>query len=352
MSSINTIAGIRKAAVWLPEEYEDGEFISEQTKIPLQVVKEKMGIIRKCRATREMQPSQMAINAAEDVLEGIDRDSIDVILWTGSEYKDYPVWSAGIFVQEALKLRKAWAMDISARCSTNVVGLKMAQTIIAADPKVNRVLLLGGHKTGDLVNYQDPKARFLYSLSDGGSAVLVERGWDNHIGASKVITDGAFSCDVIIPAGGTKNPLLEDYTDDMTYLNVPDIEGMRVRLADKTLANFLDVIRTAAQDTSDRLIDYLAILHLKRSIHNTILDQLELKPENSNYMDYFGHFGAPDQILSLGLAEIHNQLKPGDKTILASAGIGYTWSAIAVTWDKPIFSEKTKQMISRVGGLL
>jgi len=331
------VIGLSRIAVWLPEGYEDATHISRESGVPEEIVRTKMGIVRKCRANPEMHPSMMAIAAAEKVLEGIDRDSIDLIVWTGSDYKDYPVWTAGVYVQEQLGLHKAWAFDIAARCSTNMVGLKVARDLMTADPKLNRALLCGGHRTGDLVNYKDPKARFLYSLSDGGSAMLLERGAPNPILGASIMTDGSFSEDVILPAGGTRNRIRETVAHEYTYLNVPDIQGMRERLADRSIANFTRVIREAAAASELGAIDYLALLHLKRSAHDAILDEVGVAQERSIYMDHFGHFGAPDQVVSLGLAERYDKLTPGAHVVLASAGIGYCWAAVSLRWDQPTY---------------
>ncbi len=327
---------LAKSAVWIPETFETSEEIATSSGIPEEVVRTKMGITKKCRALKETQTSTMAINAAKEVLKDIDPNSIDMLIWTGSEFKDHPVWSAGIFVQEQLGLQKAWAFDMSARCSSNVVGLKVAKAMMENDSRLKRVLLCGGHKTGELVNYQDPTSRFLYNLSDGGSAMLLERSDKNPILASHIITDGAFSKDVIIKAGGTELPWSENKND--YYLTCPDIAGMRERLAERSIKNFLEVIKTAATESLKKPIDYLALLHMKKSAHDEILSQLELKQEQSIYLHEYGHFGAPDQVLSLGLAE--KDLKPGSHVVLASAGIGYTWSAISLRWDEPTFTLK------------
>lgn len=332
---------LKRAAVWLPEEFEDSHYIAEQSGIPEFVVREKMGITRKCRAPREIDPSYMATQAAKKVLRDIDPLSVDLVIWTGSEYKDYPVWSAGIFVQRELGLKNAWAFDCAARCSSNVLGLKLAKSLMQTDSKINRVLLCGGHKTGDLVNYKDETSRFLYNLSDGGSAVLLERGESNPVLETSMRTDGDFSLDVIIPAGGTKKPLRENPSADEFYLTCPDIVGMRERLADRSIENFLHVIKDAASSSmADRPIDYLALLHMKKSAHDAIVDALELNSSQSIYMDHYGHFGAPDQILSLGLAQKNGLLKKGDHIVLASAGIGYTWSAVSLRYDEAIFHEE------------
>lgn len=326
--------GIIRSTVWLPSGREDASFVSAQTGIPKSVLEKKMGLVTKCRATPDIHPSDMAVFAARKALDNLDPNSIDMLIWTGSEYKDYPVWSAGIYVQHQLGLKRAWSFDLAARCSSNVVALRVAKDIMLARPEIKRVLLCGGHKTGDLVNYADSQSRFLYTLSDGGSAIVLERHAGNPILESSVITDGAFSLDVIIPGGGTKKTNRQGLHQADTYLTVPDVTGMRHRLADRSIQNFVDVINRA---TMGKPIDYLAMVHLKRSAHDAILAALNLKQEQSLYLDHYGHFGAPDQVLSLGLAEQKGLLKAGDQVVLASAGIGYTWSAISMEWQQSSF---------------
>lgn len=328
---------LKKAAVWLPDGFEDSAFIAKETGVPEKVVREKMGIVRKCRASADMHPGEMAVRAAQKVLKDIDPLSVDMVIWTGSEYKDYIVWTAGIYVQRELGLKNAFAFDISARCGNKILGLQVAKSMMLSNPNLKRVLLCGGHRTGDLVNYKDPNARFLNNLSDGGSAMLLERGDNNPLLESSIITDGDFTHDVIVPAGGTKNPTRNHPDTSLTYLQVPDMDGMRVRLEARSIQNFLKVIREASSQSMSRPIDYLALLHMKKSAHDAILAPLELAQEQSIYLDHYGHFGAPDQVLSLGLAEKRGLLKKGDHVTFASAGIGYMWSAMSMRWDEKTF---------------
>ena len=164
---------------------------------------------------------------------------------------------------------------------------------------------------------------------DGDDAV------GNDVGASAIITDGAFSMDVIIPAGGTRAPTRSGPDVAHTFLRVPDPEGMKRRLDAVSLRNFLKVIRDAA---GERPIGYLALLHMKRSAHDAIVAELGLQPAQSIYLDAYGHFGSPDQVLSLGLAERRGMLREGDQVVFASAGLGYMWAASAFTWRRATFS--------------
>jgi 3-oxoacyl-[acyl-carrier-protein] synthase-3 len=326
------------AAVSLAPGIERGEDIARQAGLPVAVVTEKMGIVQKRRAGADLHPSALAVAAARHALADRDPRSVDVIIWTGSEYKDHIVWTAAIHVQRELGCDRAVAFDLSARCSTGILGVKLAADLLTTNPQWRRVLLCGGHRTGDLVDYSDPNTRFLYNLADGGSAVLVERvddgAGENVILGSAIITDGAFSKDVIIPAGGTIAPTRGVPAAKDTFLRVPDPEGMKQRLDAVSLKNFLQVIRDAA---GGEKIGYLALLHMKRSAHDAIVGELGLRPEQSIYLDHYGHFGSPDQVLSLGLAEQRGLLREGDVVVFASAGIGYMWAASALRWRKPTF---------------
>lgn len=340
---------LSRAAVFLPDERETGASIAAQSGLPLPVVVEKMGIVEKRRAPASLHPSTMAVRAAERCLEGLDPASIDVIIWTGSEYKDHIVWTAAIDVQRQLGCHNAFAFDLSARCSTGILGLEVARSLLTANPTWKRVLLCGGHRTGDLVDYQDPDSRFLYNLADGGSAMLLERvahegaGSQNALLQTSIITDGAFSRDVLLPAGGTATTTRSAPDAASTFLRVPDPAGMKQRLDAVSLRNFLQVIRTAA---GGQPIGYLALLHMKRSAHDAILKDLGLQAAQSIYLDHYGHFGSPDQVLSLGLAEARGLLRPGDLVVFASAGLGYMWAAASFVWRAPTFGAAARAMLA------
>lgn len=349
MESTSFACALTKAAVFLAPGKESGEDIAAASGLPLVVVTEKMGIKQKRRAASDLHPSAMAVAAARACLEGTDPQSVDVILWTGSEYKDHIVWTAAIDVQRQLGCTRAYAFDTSARCSTGILGLELARALLLANPRYQKILLCGGHRTGDLVDYQDPDTRFLYNLADGGSAMLVERvptsasGEHNLLLGTSIITDGDFSRDVLLPGGGTVTPTRAQPDPSTTYLRVPDPAGMKDRLDKTSLKNFLEVIRTSA---GERKIGYLALLHMKRSAHDAILKDLGLGQHQSIYLDEYGHFGSPDQVLSLGLAEERGLLRPGDVVVFASAGLGYMWAAAAIEWRRPTFGDAARTALN------
>ena len=330
--------GIVATGLYIPSGCLTAADVAKASGIPEEIVKMRIGIRQKPRASAGEHPSFMAIQAARQCLAEADQDpaEVDLLVWTGSEYKDYYVWSAGIKVQHELGCRNAWAIDVAARCSTNIVALKLARDIIRSDPSINTVLLAGGHRTADLVNYQNQRSRFLFNLSDAGSAILLKRGQGAEVLETSIITDGAFSEDVIIPAGGTRYPAtVQTVTNGMHRFDVPDPEGMKQRLDRLSMQNFVRVITEAVQRSGYSVNDigYLALLHMKRSAHEAVLSELGLPPGRSIYLEDYGHVGAPDQVISLRLALERGLIRDGDLVVLASAGIGYTWAATAVRWS-------------------
>jgi 3-oxoacyl-[acyl-carrier-protein] synthase-3 len=79
-------------------------------------------------------------------------------------------------------------------------------------------------------------------------------------------------------------------------------------------------------------IGYLDILHIKKSGHQAMLQDLGLSDEQTIYLDEYGHIGQIDQILSLHLALQQGKVKDGTVVCMLAAGIGYVWAANIVKW--------------------
>src|SRR6266851_5584436 len=91
--------GLTAFATYIPDGVQTSEYLAQQTGIPENVLIEKFGIRSKPRAAPDESASEMAVKAAKKVLNGFDPRSLDVVIWTGSEHKDYGIWSAGPKVQ-------------------------------------------------------------------------------------------------------------------------------------------------------------------------------------------------------------------------------------------------------------
>ncbi|EON72345.1 3-oxoacyl-ACP synthase [Lysinibacillus sphaericus] len=330
--------GIVSTGIYIPQTKMTSSEIAVLSSIPEEIIRQKMGIHEKPIPGKHDHTVQMGIWAAQQALQkaNIEPKSIDVVMYMGEEHKEYPLWTASIKMQEELCAVNAWAFDVQLRCGTTIMALKLAKSLMESDDSIHTVLLAGGYRNVDFIDYTNPRTRFMYNLAAGGGAIVLQKNYEkNHLLEADIMTDGSFSEDVVVPVGGTKKPLTpEDLKNNHYQLDVLDPVGLKERLEQKSLSNFLKVIRSslAKSERSEEDINYLAMLHMKKSAHDYILSALGLQEDQSIYLQDYGHIGQIDQILSLQLALEQGRIQDGDTVTLVSAGIGYVWGAITIRW--------------------
>lgn len=319
--------GLAGIGVFLPAGVQTAAEVAAAAGLPDDVVEAKMGLRQKRRAGAGAgeQLSAMAARAAAAALmhAGVTPGDLDMVIFHGSQHKEWPVWSAAAHIQHQLGARRAVAFEIYALCAGAPVALKTAADMMWADPDLRRVLLVTATREGDLVDYANPRARFLYNLGDGAAAAVLTRG--HGIAAvlgSSLRTDGSFAMDVVIPPG-------------QAHLDVADPAGMKRRLDPISLPHFLGCIDAALGRSGCQRSDvrFLAATHMKRSIHQRILLELGLDWHQTCYLEDYGHLQSADQYLALHLAMERGLLRRGDVVVLAAAGLGYTWGATILRWE-------------------
>lgn len=328
--------GVLSTGIYIPETYHTAEQIARESGVPQAVIEQKMGFHRKPVAGPEDGTAEMGIKAARQAIEraGIDPESIDLVIYIGEEYKEYQLWTAGIKTAFAVGANRAWAFDTQLRCSTWVLGVKLAQALMLSDDTINTVLLAGGYRNGDFIDYKNPRVSFMYNLGAGGGAMLLQKNLGrNRVIGSDIVVDGSLSETVGVLGGGTRCGL-RNHDDSLYQLDVLDPDTMKARLNEVSTANFVEVVRRACARGGYQTgeIGYCAILHMKRSGHEFLLAELGLTPEQSIYLSNYGHIGQIDQILSIHLALEQGLIKDGDLVVGVSAGVGYAWGATAIKW--------------------
>ncbi|WP_158057798.1 3-oxoacyl-ACP synthase [Halorussus halophilus] len=325
--------------VYVPEEVITGQAIAEQSGVPEEVVVEKMGVREKrvCPTDGD-NVTDMSVKAAEQALADaeLDAEDLDMVLYHGSEYKDYVVWSAAANVAERLGTDDAFAVESYALCAGAPLAIRQAKSQLLADAP-ETVLLVSASREEDLVDYENEASSFMFNFGSGASAAVLETDPANEraravVRESAALTDGSFSEDVIMPAGGSREPTTHATVDaGLHTLDVPDPDGMKERLADVSLANFLDVADDALErsgyDRDD--LDFVALTHMKRSFHDLLTEKLDAK---NYYLDEYGHVQSVDQLLALDEGLARGKVESGDTVLFLAAGTGYTWAATVLEW--------------------
>lgn len=310
-----------------------------------QAVREKLGFDQKPVPGPDDGTQEMAVRAALDALErtGVAAEDIDLVLCIGEEHKEHALTTSGIYVQERIGARSAWAIDLQQRCNSTVAALKIAKDMLRSDDELETVLIVGGYRNGDLLDYTDSDASFMFNLGAGAGALLVRKGWEkNLVLGTHILTDGSLARDVGVRWLGTAHPI-ESLPDEVVErlrvggnrsLTVFDAEHMKARLNEVSMPNWMTCLDRALEKSglgrSD--IDFLNVLHFKPSMYRFLLDELGLTEEQSVYLRQTGHIGQVDQMIAIEEGVRAGRLKDGDVMAVLAAGIGYVWGATVIRW--------------------
>jgi 3-oxoacyl-[acyl-carrier-protein] synthase-3 len=338
-----TRVGLTGYGRYVPDEVVTGEEIAAESGIPAEVVVEKMGMREKrvCPPDAD-HPSEMGRKAAEDAIADadVDPETLDMVLYHGSEYKDYVVWSAAAKLCDDLGATNAFGTESYTLCAGCPIAMRKVRGMLDSGD-LESVLLVTATREEDLVDYGDEESSFMFNFGSGAAAYVLEAEpapdrTRARVHRSHAVTDGSFSEDVIMPAGGSRHPPSEEtLAENMHHLTVTDPDGMKERLAPVSLPNYLEVADVALErsgfDRGD--LDFVAVTHMKRSFHETLLEELEVDPyDDGYYLDEYGHMQSVDQIVALDEARQAGTIDDGDVVLFLAAGTGYTWSATVLEW--------------------
>ena len=336
MQSTVGIAGI---GTYFPQQIETAADLAAPTGIPEDILRRKMGIRQRHIAGEADTVTAMASEAAHRALAaaGIAPEDVDLVISHGSEHKDHVVWNAAAKIQHNIGAVNAYAFEMYALCAGAPIAMNMARGMMLGDPSLEVVVLAAGSRENDLINFSNTRSRFMFNFGSGAGAMVLMRGHDENLilGAS-AITDGSLSETVILTQAAVAEGEPEAVNEVVGRLDVTDGEYMAERLGANSLANFVQVMRDAAEKSGKTLNDvaFLGITHMKRSFYEQILESIGLTPDQSVYLEDYGHVQSVDQALAIQLGVEQGKIQPGDLLMLAGAGTGYTWSAVAVQWGK------------------
>lgn len=337
-----TNVGIVGTGIYIPETFMTGKEISDKTQgvWSEEAVVDKLGIRKKPIPGPMDGTQEMGALAALDALKntGTDPLEIDVILCVGEEWKEYPLTTSALYIQDRIGAKNAWGIDLANRCCTTVSTMKIAKDMLMSDDSIHTILIAGGYRNGDFVDYTDKNMSMMFNLGAGGGAIILKKNYNkNLLLGSHVIADGSLARTAGVEIGGICNPITNSNSEEAyKSLRLMDAKKMKDRLNEVSMPNWYKCIDESLEKSNllRTDIDYLAILHMKRSGHVGMLEELGLSLNQSIYLEDYGHIGQVDQILSLHLALKEGKVKDGSVVAMVAAGIGYVWAANVIKWGE------------------
>ncbi len=333
-----TDIGVAATAHYLPERWLTAAEVGEASGIAEDVIVEKFGLRGKHVAAEDEHVSDLAVEAASRLLaeHDVDPASIGAVLYYGSTWKDYAVWQAAPWIAHRLGCTSAFALEYDQVSMGTPVALRFARALLAAEPELHTVLLVAACRESYLLDYGNERSRFMFNFGDGAVAGLLTTGADrNLLLGSHTLTDGSFSLQVKVPAGGSVEPASQASVDARRhFLDVADPAQMKGGLDEVSLSNFVAAAEGALARSGETVADvsYLCGIHMKRSMHEAIVDALGLPLDRAAYLDDTGHMSGVDPLLALDRAVRSGDVRDGDLVLLLAAGTGYTWAASVIRW--------------------
>lgn len=335
--------GIVSYGLYLPQNKMTAREISEATNgfWSEEAVREKLGIVEKVVPGENDGTQQMGVRAAKDALKRgkVTPEEIDVILCVGEEWKEYPLTTSALYIQGEIGAVNAWGIDVQNRCCTTCSAIKIAKDMLVADDEISTVMIVGGYRNGDFVDYTNKDMSMMYNLAAGAGALILRKGFnENLVLGSHIMGDGSMARDAGVAIGGIAAPFNAGNIEEGYHsLRLMNPEHMKNRLREVSVPNWYHCIDESLRKSGGltrKDIGYLAILHFKRSQHDGMVAELGLTPAQTTYLEEYGHIGQIDQILSLALGLQQGKIKDGTLVSMIAAGIGYVWAATCIRWGK------------------
>ena len=150
-AQLQTSAKILSVGTYLPPQVVKSDDLFDEIKseqqygLPRDFMSSTMGIIERRMATPDMQPSELAIEAAKSALDAapdVRLRDIGLVIFCGIE-RDQPEPATAHTVQHALGIRAENVFDVANACLGFVDGLKIANSYIAAGVVKNALVTTG-----------------------------------------------------------------------------------------------------------------------------------------------------------------------------------------------------------------
>lgn len=300
-----------------------------------------IGVYKRYISEPEEISSDLAFHAANKLFaQGlVKKNEIDYIIFC-TQSNDYLTPTTACILQERLQLSfQMGAVDINQGCTGFIYGLGLAKSLIESGIAKN-VLLLTSETISKYINLKDKSTRLLFG--DGATATVISatsEGQPTQIGNFIFGTDGKGYSNIIIKYGAARYPLYKlpttEYTDEHGnvrternfYLKGDAVFLFSIKLVPKMVKELLAKENLVLEDIQ------LFIFHqANKLIVDTIGKKLGIPEEkNFHFLEDCGNTVSSTIPIALYQALKQKKANKGDRILLASFGVGYSWAATIIT---------------------
>jgi len=284
------------------------------------------GIRTRWHAPENWATSDVALPAARQAIERAGRKPEDVdLIILGTDSPDYITPATSVVLQHKLGAKNAGTFDIACACASFPTGLSAAAGIIAANPGIRTVLVLGVYMMHKLTAAEDP---MIFFYGDGAGAAVLEPASAPGFITSAFRADGSYHDYWGIYSGGTFEPATEESVKEgRTRCTIkqrypPELNQETWPLLVQRLA------KDGGFQISD--VDLFIFTQVRKPTIATVMDTLGMPMERAHtIMEEYGYTGSACIGMSLDHAVETGKVKPGSLIVMVGSGVGYNQAGCA-----------------------
>jgi len=289
-------------------------------------MEESSGITSRWWAPDDWATSDIAVRAARQALERAGRapEEVDLII-LGTDSPDYITPATSVVVQHKLGAKNAGTFDVGCACASFPTGLAIGAGMVATNPGLNVVLVVGAYMMHKLTDPNDP---MIFFYGDGaGAAVLEPRETPGFVSSASqaggeyhrhwgIYSGGTFEPATVesVQAGRTRVKILDRYPPEVNHEGWP-------RLARR-------VAKEGQFDLSE--IDLIIFTQVRKPSIELVMNALGLPMEKTHtVMERWGYTGSACIPMALDDAIARGKVHPGDLLVVVGSGVGYNQAGAA-----------------------
>jgi 3-oxoacyl-[acyl-carrier-protein] synthase-3 len=284
------------------------------------------GILRRWHSPEGWATSDLALRASKQALERAGRkpEELDLII-LGTDSPDYITPATSVVLQWKLGAKNAGTFDVGCACASFPTAITAAAGMMASNPSLRTVLVVGVYMMHKLAEENDPMTFF---YGDGAGAAILEQHAEPGFVASALRADGTYHKNWLIPAGGTAEPTTEE-----------SVRGGRtsVKMFERYPPEINNdgwpkVVRMLATNGGFDLkeIDFLIFTQVRRPTIELVMKDLGIPMDRTHMvMEKWGYTGSACIPMALDDALQEKKIKGGDLVVMIGSGVGYNQAGAA-----------------------
>lgn len=329
-------ASIRAISYYLPEQsLSNSDLCAIFPALTEADIYKRTGIRTRYVAAKGEIGSDLGYKAAIKLFDehGIDRNKIGFLIYC-TDGPDYKGPATACILQDRLGLpQRCGAVDVPLGCTGFTYCLSLAKGLIESG-QVTNVLVITADVPSHVIHPEDSELRMIFG--DAGAATYIAAADEPGTGNFVFGTDGSGAANLMVEKSGSRDPATPEWFEKnktaggLPYgqmkMNSLEIFSFALRVVPPMISELLEKNQVKQED-----ID-LFIFHQANAFLLSVLRRKLKIPEDRfcMYMENVGNTVSASIPIVLYEALKTGKAKKGSVVLLASFGIGYSWSGTVV----------------------